>query len=42
MTNPKQEVGIKMNTEGIQKLKKSGMKYTLIPVLTGNRAFNRL
>jgi len=33
---------IKMNTEGIQKLKTSGMKYTLIQVLRGNRAFNRL
>ena len=42
VTNPEQDIVIKMNTEGIQKLKTSGMKYTLIQVLRGNRAFNRL
>ena len=41
-SNPEQDIVIKMNTEGIQKLKTSGMKYTLIHVLRGNRAFNRL
>ena len=27
VTNPEQDIVIKMNTEGIQKLKTSGMKY---------------
>ena len=38
MTNPEQDIVINMNTEGIQKLKNSGMKYTLVQVLRGNRA----
>ena len=42
MTNPEQDKVIKMNTEAIQKLKTSGMKYMLIQVLRGNRAFKRL
>ena len=42
VTNPEQDIVIKMNTEAIQKLKTSGMKYMLIQVLRGNRAFNRL
>ena len=42
VTNPEQDKVIKMNTEAIQKLKTSGMKYMLIQVLRGNRAFNRL
>ena len=33
---------MKINTEGVQKHKTSGMKYTLIQVLRGNRAFNTL
>ena len=31
LTNPRQDIGLKMKEE-IQKLKKSGMKYILIPV----------
>ena len=42
VTNPEQDKVIKMNTEAIQKLKTLGMKYMLIQVLRGNRAFNRL
>ena len=34
VTDPRQDIGIK-NKEGIQKIKKSGMKYTLIPVKEG-------
>jgi len=42
VTNPEQDIVIKMDTEAIQKLKTSGMKYMLIQILRGNRAFNRL
>ena len=34
LTNPRQDIGVRIK-EGIQKLKKSGMKFTLIPVLGG-------
>ena len=32
LTNPRQEIEVKMNTEELQKLKKLGMKYMLIPI----------
>ena len=39
VTNPEQDIVMKMNTETIQKLKTSGVKYMLIQVLSLLKAF---